>query len=143
MRCLFASVQSYEILQYQMYKGVSGSKVMKNCMSLWFISVVLITDVTWLITFGERRAKSTMGVWNLNLRSSQVLFFNFFFYFSQTMVQKIFICPVSTQHPKNHSFVEKILENNPQVKPRFVHCFTTNITSVHPSQLTHFLTPNT
>jgi hypothetical protein len=56
-----------KFLQYHKYKGASDKEVIKNLMSLWFISVVLIIEVMWLITFGERRAKSTMGVWNFNL----------------------------------------------------------------------------
>lgn len=64
-----------KFIHYQMYKGVSDSKVIKNRVSLWFIFAVLIIDATWLITFGERRPKSTMGVWNFNLRSSQAQVF--------------------------------------------------------------------
>jgi hypothetical protein len=67
-----------------MYKGASDSKEIKNRMSLWFISAVLIIDVTWLITLGERRAKSTVGVWNFNLRSSQAQFFSLFLSLLQT-----------------------------------------------------------
>jgi glucan biosynthesis protein len=33
--------------------------------------------------------------------------------------------------------------SNPQVKPRAVRCFTTNVTSKHRSWFTQFLTPNT
>ena len=78
--CLPAS-RFMKFLQYQMYMRVSDSKVAKNRTFLWIISVVLINDVTWLMTFGERRAKSTKSVWNFNLRSSQAqLSFHFFFF---------------------------------------------------------------
>ena len=97
--CLPAS-RFMKFSQYQMYMRVSDSKVAKNRTFLWIISVVLINDVTWLMTFGERRAKSTKSVWNFNLRSSQAqLSFHFFFL---SLLQpndglETFICPASTQ----------------------------------------------